>query len=361
MRIAFALLIIVHGLIHILGFVKAFNFADINQLSQSISKSMGMLWLFVSIFFLTSAVLYLLKKDWWFLIAISAIAISQILIIIYWKDAKFGSIANVIMLIVAIIGIASVQFETSYKKDVASAMVKNPNTNEIVTEKDLEHLPPIVQNYLHYVGVVGKPKVHNAKVVFEGEMRDRGKDWFKFTSEQYNFFEFPTRLFFMKAKVKGLATHGYHAYNNKKARMQIKVLSLFPVVHIDKPELFSTETVTFFNDMCLFAPAALIDDRIVWEPIDEHSVKATFTNRGTSISAILHFNDKGQLVNFISNDRTAIDQMKTFPFSTPACHYKNIGGYNLPTYGEAIWHYPDGEFVYGRFNLKSIAYNITAL
>jgi hypothetical protein len=359
MRIAFALLIIVHGLIHILGFIKAFKIADVNQLSQSSSKSMGMLWLFVAILFLTSAVLYLLKKDWWFFIAISAIVFSQILIIIYWKDAKFGSIANVIILIAAIIYFASVQFENSYKKDVASAMEKNPEANEIITEKDLDHLPPIVQNYLHYAGVVGKPKVHNAKVVFEGEMRDKGKDGFKFTSEQYNFFEFPTRLFFMKAKVKGLPTHGYHAYKNEEASMQIKVPSLFSVVHIDKPELFPTETVTFFNDLCLFAPAALIDDRILWETIDDRSIKATFTNKDTSISAILHFNEKGQLVNFVSNDRIAIDQMKTFPFSTPASHYKNIGGYNLPTYGEAIWHYPDGEFVYGKFNLKSIEYNVT--
>lgn len=348
----------VHALIHLFGFNKAFGLGTVPILTNDVSKTLGLIWLLTTIVFFFVIVLFLLKKEWWFLLAFIAVAISQILIIIYWEDAKFGSVANVIILIAAIIGFAAVQFETSYKKDVASAMVINPDTNDIVTEKDLEHLPPIVQNYLHYVGVVGKPKVHNVKVVFEGEMRDKGKDWFKFTSEQYNFFEQPTRLFFMKATVKELPTHGYHAYKNEEARMLIKVLSLFPVVHIDTPELFPAETVTFFNDLCLFAPAALIDHRIVWEPIDDRSVKATFTNKGTSISAILHFNKKGQLVNFVSNDRIAIDQMKAFPFSTPASHYKSIGGYNLPTYGEAIWHYPDGEFVYGRFNLKSIECNV---
>jgi len=62
--------------------------------------------------------------------------------------------------------------------------------------------------------------------MFEGEMRDKGKDWFRFTSEQYNFFDSPTRLFFMKAKVSGLPTHGYHSYKENRARMLIKLLSL---------------------------------------------------------------------------------------------------------------------------------------
>ena len=27
------------------------------------------------------------------------------------------------------------------------------------------------------------------------------------------------------------------------------------------------------------------------------------------------------------------------------------------TYGEAIWDYPDGAFVYGKFRLKDVVYN----
>ncbi len=115
--------------------------------------------------------------------------------------------------------------------------------------------------------------------------------------------------------------------------------------------------MTFFNDLCLFAPAGLIDRRITWEPIDPHTARATFTTRGTSISAELYFNDQGQLVNFVSEDRIAIDEMKTFPFSTPVKDYQKINGLNLPTYGEAVWHYPDGAFVYGKFRLQGVEYN----
>jgi hypothetical protein len=120
-----------------------------------------------------------------------------------------------------------------------------------------------------------------------------------------------------------------------------------------------TETVTLFNDMCLMVPATLIDKRIHWEPIDSLTTKVIFTNRGISISATLYFNEMGQLINFTSYDRTAISDMKQYRFSTPVKDYKNMNGINVPTYGEAIWHYPDGEFVYGKFNLKTIQYNLS--
>jgi hypothetical protein len=46
---------------------------------------------------------FLLKKEWWWIIAVPAMVLSQILIILYRKDAKFGTIANVIMLAAMIV------------------------------------------------------------------------------------------------------------------------------------------------------------------------------------------------------------------------------------------------------------------
>ncbi len=347
-----------HGLIHFMGFAKAFHFAKIEQLTKDISKPLGILWLLTGLLFIISIALYLAKRDLWPFLTIVAVIISQILIFIFWKDAKFGTIANIIILMVGIVSWASNNFESTYKKDVAKSFSSIPKTFEVVKERDLAHLPKPVQNYLNYVGVVGRPKVHSFKITFEGEMRDKGKDWFTFTSEQYNFIKDPTRLFFIKAKVKGLPTTGYHDYKDGEASMLIKVLSLVPVVDIDGPEMFKAETVTFFNDLCLFAPSALVDESIRWETIDEQSARAFFNNNGVTVSAILYVNEKGQLVNFVSNDRYSIEGMSPFPFSTPIKNYQEINGRIVPTYGETIWHYPDGEFVYGKFRLKSIEYNV---
>ena len=358
MKIAFFILLSLHGLIHLMGFLKAFGFAEIPQLSQNFSKPQGIVWLAVALTFITIGILFLLKNNLWYWIAIAAVVVSQVLIIVNWQDAKFGTFANLIVLIVALLAMAGWNFEREFKKDVSQSFENVNISEEIISEADIAQLPIPVQNYLKYVGAIGKPKIKTARATFKGEMREKGKDWFAFTSEQYNFFEAPTRLFFMKANFKGFPTQGYHRYKKVKASMLIKLLSVFPVVNIGEPEMFKTETVTFFNDMCLFAPAALIDKRIDWQTLGNNSVKAVFHNGEVSVSAILKFDQSGRLINFISEDRVDVNSNQNVPFSTPVTNYGTVNGYKLPIAADAVWHFPDGDFVYGKFNLQDVQYNL---
>jgi len=359
LKYLFAFILLIHGLIHFMGFAKAYNYGNITQLTKYISKPVGLLWLFTAILFIVSVLLFLMKKESWPIIAIIAAVISQILIITVWKDAKFGTILNIIILFVAIASYATYHFEMKFKADVKRHLAKTnfPNS-DLLSEADIATLPDPVQKYIRYTGAVNQPKVKNMKIVFDGEMRDKEKDFFKFNSVQYNFFDDPTRLFFMKAKMYGITLPGYHCYQNTTATMQIKLLGLFNVVNVQGTEMNKAETVTVFNDMCLMAPATMIDKRIEWTPIDSLFAKATFTNGVNKISAVLYFNEQGQLINFISDDRYAVGDMKQYRFSTPVKEYSQMNGRNIWKYGETIWHYPDGEFIYGKFTLKSIEYNV---
>ena len=349
-----------HGLIHFMGFVNAFEYGNISQLTKDISKSMGFFWLLTASLFIIATILFFLKNEYWVYIAIIASILSQVLIFTVWKEAKLGSIPNLIIIVVAFLSWTTYNFEATFRKDVNKNLQESKSTNtDLLTENDIQWLPKPVRKYLHYCGVNNKPKVKNVKIVFDGQMREKGKDWFKFQTVQYNFFDSPTRLFFMKAKMFGITVPGYHNYQNANASMQVKLFGVFPVVDVSGIEMNKAETVTMFNDMCLMAPATLIDKRIQWKTIDNNNVEATFNNEGFEIKANLIFNDKGQLINFISDDRYAIADMKRYRFSTPVKDYKNINGINVPTYGEAIWHYPDGEFVYGKFYMKSIKYNVS--
>jgi hypothetical protein len=248
--------------------------------------------------------------------------------------------------------------KNAYLKDVRAAIRNKPAETGIVTESRLKGLPDPVQRYLRFSGVPGRERCYNMRLVFKGRMREKGKGWFNFSSEQYNFFETPARFFYMKARLKGVPASGYHSYKLKQARMRVRMAGLIPVVNLDTPEMFPTETVTYFNDLCMFAPAALLDERIQWEPIDSLSARAVFTNQGSSIRADLYFNSEGQLTNFVSQDRISIADMKAYPFSTPVGDYRDFDGFRLPGYGEAVWHYPEGEFVYGEFKVVSLQYNV---
>lgn len=361
-RILFTLLLLLHGLIHFLGFAKAFKFAEISQLTQAISKPAGAFWGLTALLFTIASILLVLKKDSWWLWAIPALLISQILIFGSWQDAKFGTIANIMVLIGVIIAFSTTHYFNSYKNEVKTGLERSTSIPEaLVTEADLQPLPVPVQRYLRYTGAVGKPKVYNFKVVFDGKIRkNEQSEWMPFASEQYNFMDIPTRLFFMKATMKGLPVAGYHAFHNGKAYMNIRLLSLLKVQYQTGKEMGIAETVTFFNDMCCMAPATLIDPRVQWLETDGNKVKAAFTNNGMTITAWLYFNDAGQLVNFISNDRYAAGDdgsMRQLPWSTPMKNYKELNGRRVAGYADAIYTYPEGDLTYGTFETTNVEYN----
>jgi hypothetical protein len=235
--------------------------------------------------------------------------------------------------------------------------------NEILTEKDIQHLPAIVQKYIRYSGSIGKEKVLNFRVEFSGGIRSNSsEDFMPLKSVQYNFTDQPTRLFYIVAKRKGIPAKGIHIYKDRKAIMLIKILGLFTVVNAKGKEMDQGETVTVFNDMCFMAPASLIDKKIEWKEIDDLTVYAKFTNGNISVSATLYFSEDGKLVNFLSNDRFETTDGKTYvnsPWITPATVYSNINGYRLPSRAKLIYKRPDEDFCYGEFNLVSIDYNFS--
>jgi len=121
-----------------------------------------------------------------------------------------------------------------------------------------------------------------------------------------------------------------------------------------------SETVTLFNDMCLFAPATLIDKNILWETVDPHSVWARFTHNGITISAMLYFSENGELARFVSDDRYMTADGKTFAryrWSTQVSEYRDFSGRNVPVHGEATWQMPEGAFTCARFTVTDIEYN----
>lgn len=359
LKYSFVFIVVLHGLIHLMGFAKAFQYAELKQLTIAISKPVGVIWLMAALLFITYVILFLYKNNYWFIFSIAAVVISQFVIILSWHDAKFGTIVNVIILIVSIIGYGIWSYYNHFQNDVKTNLQqKEYFQNSLLTEINIQHLPEPVKKYLRYTGCIGKPKVNNFKIDFVGKIRkNEQSEWMPFTSEQYNFMEVPTRLFFMKAVMKGLPIAGYHAYKNGDANMDIRLLSLFKVEYQDGEKMDTAETVTFFNDMCCMAPATLIDKRISWQVTGENIVKATFTNNGITITADLFFNEVGELINFKSNDRYNADAGKKLPWATPLRDYKVVNGYKLAGYAETIYTYPDRDLCYGTFEVSSIKYN----
>ena len=364
MKLLLAALLALHGLVHLLGFVKAFGLAPVAQLQQPVSRPLGVLWLLAALAFVAAAALLFVAPRWWWLAAAPAVLLSQVLILTAWGDARFGTVANVLVavpLALALVELAPSSFPSTYQREVQRAL-RRPATAAIVRDEELATFPPAVQTWLRRAGVVGRLRVRDVRARFTGTFRGRPDGpWMRFRSEQHNVFDRPARLFLMDATLFGVPLSALHVYTGPHATMRVRVAGLFDVVDARGPEMDQGETVTLFNDLCVLAPGALVGAPVRWREIDARTVEAAYTNAGHTIRATLNFDANGDLVDFVSNDRFLSADGKTYrslPWSTPVRDVRDFGGVRLPAHGDAVWRAPEGDYVYGRFDLQSVEYNV---
>ena len=308
MILLFAIVVALHGLVHLLGVAKAFGLADLPQLTQPITPALGVAWLVAAVLFVASAVALVTAPRWWWVMAAGAIVVSMAAIVPSWSDAKAGAAVNTVMLVGVVFGALTYgpgSLRAAYDSEVAQRLASvATRPASTVTEADLQPLPDRVQRYLRSSGVVGQPHVHSFRVRMHGRIRSGPHaPWMPFSAEQHNVIGDAARLFYMRASMRGLPVQGLHRYADGAASMRVKAAALQPVVDQSGPELTRAETVTLFNDMCIMAPAALVDPAITWEAEEGRTVRAAFANAGHTIRAELVFNERDELVDFRSDDR----------------------------------------------------------
>ncbi|MBY0504042.1 MAG: hypothetical protein K2X03_09030 [Bryobacteraceae bacterium] len=364
MKYFFTAILVIHGLIHLMGTTKAFGFAEMPNLTQPISRAMGVLWLLAATLCLTTALMLFVSPKWWWM-AVAAVAASQAVILSSWSDAKYGTVANLIVLLGAGFGYLSqspASYRIQYAREVAPRLSPTPPAR-LLSESDLSHLPTSVQRYLRRSGAVGRPQVANFRARIHGRIRSGPEaQWMAFTGEQHNFFDPPARLFLIHASQYGLPAEVFHRFAGPSATMRVKVASLITLVDAKGPEMDEAETVTLFNDMCIFAPATLVLPGIAWRELDAHHVEASFTHESRTVQATLTFNDRDELIDFVSGNRwAAAADAKSFRqmrWSTPLSSYQAFGAHWLMRQGKGIWHAPEGDYVYLEIALDAVEFNV---
>jgi hypothetical protein len=105
-RWAVVLLLVGHGLIHLLGPIEIWGVADIAELDGQPSISLGSsatdivagVWLILTVLFVAAGVGVTVRRWWWRMLAVIGVIISQVVIVIWWDDAATGTIPNLLVL-----------------------------------------------------------------------------------------------------------------------------------------------------------------------------------------------------------------------------------------------------------------------
>lgn len=356
-------LVVAHGLLHLLG-----AGADLGWSADApvhVVAGSGPLWLVTGALLALAGLGLVLGGRLWWVLAVPAVLASQALIVTSWQDAWAGTAANLVVLVAVLHGwrAEGPGSQRARVRRVRAAALAAPPRTDPLTEADLAHLPGAVARYVRRSGAVGLPKVTRFTARIHGQIRG-GPDepWMPFTGDQVNTYSpTVTRTFHITATMRGLPVDVAHVLTDGAATMRAAVCSVVPVVDAAGPEMDRAETVTLFNDLCVLAPAALVDAPVAWSETGPGRVRGAYTNGRHTVEAELVFDADGDLVDFVSDDRLrAAPDGSTFTpqrWSTPLAGYRELGGRRLSTAGAAVWHAPEpeGTFAYLEFDVDDLS------
>jgi hypothetical protein len=351
---------LLHGLIHLMGFAKAFQLAEIEQLTLSISKPAGMFWLVACIIFVIAGAVYFSNKNWWWMVAGLGIVLSQVLIIVYWQDAKFGTIANIIILLICLPAYGSWNFNAMVNKEKQVFLSSVKKEEEVIAQEDVENLPDIIQLWMENAGVVGKEKITLAHFQQTGSMRTSidGK-WMPVKAKQYVSTVNPGFLWIADVKAAPyIHLAGRDKYVDGKGHMLIKLLSLISVADSKGKEIDQGAMVRYLAEIVWY-PTAALENYITWQEVDSTTARATMTYGGITSSAQFFFNKFGEVVRIEAEryyDRKDGATMETWVVDIEENSYEMLDEIRVPTKAQVTWQLEEGNFTWYKLEIGSFKY-----
>jgi hypothetical protein len=365
MRIALAVLLALHGAIHLLGFSKAWGLAAVPQLTgrtllplgASGTRALGAGWLLATVCLVASAAMVLTRQSTWWPVAAAGVALSQALVIFQWHDAKAGTVANVVIAVAVLVGAADARFRARVDDEVRSLLAGVPSSPaRAVVAEDLAQLPPPVKRWLEVSGVVGRPRARAVRLRQRGEMRTSPDGaWMPAAAEQYFVVDDPGFVWHVDVTMMHvLPIAGRDAYVGGKGNMLIEAASLVPVVDARGPKIDQGSMLRFLGEIVWF-PSAALAPAIRWEPIDERRARAIMTNRGLSASAELTFDERGRFASMTAERYYGDGGLERW--FIPATEWREIRGVEIPVRGSVVWKLAGGDFDYFRWEILDVETN----
>lgn len=338
-KIAVAAVLGIHGLIHLMGFAKGFGLAEVEALSLPISRGWGAVWAAAGVGVVAAVIAWLAHAGWWWMLGAPALIASQVAIIAFWSDARFGTIGSVVLLIAVVLGFGAWRFagraEAAIERLTAGAPAIAPVA---VSPGDLEELPAPVRRWLEGAGVVGRVRDRTVFITQRGEMQtSRGGRWMRFRAEQWVAVA-GSPGFVWVADVDGplgVTIAGLDQYVADEGATRIELLSLIPVVDERGPTIDQGALVRYLAEMIWYPSAALGPD-VSWEAIDASSARATLRRGELEVAGVFRFDDRGRAVGFEAR-RYRDDQLRDWVIDNDPASFRELAGVLVPTRSTVSW------------------------
>lgn len=366
MRIALAVLIALHGIIHLLGFAKAFDLAPVSQLTQAISRPVGLLWALAAILIIVSAIGYSISLSGYiWILGIMALALSQYLIITSWTDARFGSIFNIILLLIVLGQLGYWRFNRMTEKEVHSLFSEiSLGAENPLSQEHIAKMPPPVKQWIQRSGALGKPQVRVARVEQYAmmKMRPTQKEWIPATAIQYTLTAEPAFHWSVNLRYNAFLDFcGRDQYKDGRGEMLILMNAFVPVVDAKGPQLDEGTLQRYLGEL-VWLPSLATSPYIFWEPLDSLSARATMKYKGVEGSGDFFFNAEGDFVRFVAlRYQGSGPEARRYPWEIRATEYNEFNGVRVPSAMKATWQLDEGEWTWLQLRIEGLSYNAEAV
>ncbi len=233
------------------------------------------------------------------------------------------------------------------------------NKREVFSESEISNLPEPVRRYFKSCGYIGKEKTNTAQIEWKSAYLKMApkKKWKKIECYQYNSVLEPARVVYMKSTILGLFRfEGRDKYHNGKGNMMINLMKRITVGDTLGPEMDASALVTILAEV-LILPNYALQPYIQWKSIDANSAEASLTDNNIKVTGMFHFNDRGEMVQFDTNDRYFSERDGTFRKIKWTCkigNYIDKNGIKFATEIVAYWHFDSENFEYFKGEISGL-------
>lgn len=363
MRWALAGLLAVHGAIHVLGVLAAWRVIELPRTEAQTTASPSMLarhvtaagWSFAAVALIVAGVLCAAGRDSWWLPATAAVVLSQILIVLQWQDAKAGTIANVLVALALVPGIAIAGFHAA-STNIAAAMRAQASPGAVVTAAELAALPAPVQRWLQRAGVVGRPRPASVDVSQRGQMRTAPDGSFFDAAARQTFrLDQPAFVWAVDATMgKVVPIVGRDSLLDGRGHMLIRAAGLVTVADATGDKIDQGTLVRFLTEMVWF-PAGALAPYITWRAIDEQHADATIAWRGVEATARFAVDAEGRVTRLQA--RRWLGDQSLQAWEIPISEWRRFHGVEVPSRGTVAWKLAAGDFEYYRWEILDVVAN----
>jgi hypothetical protein len=368
MRTVLTLLLAIHGAIHLIGFAKWSRLASLPQLSgQTLlplagaeRHAFGLLWLVGFGTLLAAAALRVGRQEGWWIPALLGVLLSQALIVVAWRDAKFGTLANLLILVPAAIAAGQARFDRQVDAEVRPLLAQPSGRPSPVVQRDeVERLPPPVRKWLARSATIGRERARTVRLQQSGELRTEPDGaWMPAVAEQYFSIDEPAFVWKVETTMmRFLPVVGRDKYAAGRGHMLIKAASYLKVVDEADEKIAQGALLRFLGEIVWF-PSAALSPHIEWQPVDDTAARATIRHAGLTASAVFAFGDDGRVLGLRAERYLGGGpDAKLEPWSVTCSEWRKVRGVEIPVAGSVSWKLGDQDFTYYRWKIADVEYN----